>query len=527
MQKLSTPFKVGLVIIIGIVVAIVMIIRFSANWGQDEGTIQLYAYFDDATGLAKKSLVKVAGIQVGEVDSITLEGTKALVRFKVRKDVPLYEGILSEDNYHRNGATVAKKLSGILGDYHLELTPGIEGRQLANGDPIPNVISNGGAEALLNDAEKILKDVSDVTNTLASVLGTSDGERNIQEILENLNATTQGLKQITNENNEKFDRIVTYVEEITANAAELAATGNKELPEIAKDADAMIEDLRATISSLRSGVNDTLDTTSDGIQQLRESIDKLDHTLASLESIAKNVENGEGTVGKLFNDDAIANEAQSLLSETRELIQKGSETVDGANSLLSPISKLDVDVSLRGDYLVRANAFKIDFGVKLQPSFDKYYLIGLVSDPHGKTTTKSILTDSSVSGPVYENITTNEDSVKFNLQYARRWRWFAGRFGIIENTGGLGGDVFLFDDDLQAHFDLFAFNDNKYPRLRGSLFAYLSLAVPYDWAKTFYIAAGFDDPINTKVFDYYFSVGFRFSDNDLKSMMSIVPTPNL
>ena len=109
MQKISTPFKVGLVIIIGIVTAVIMILRFSSNWGQDEGTIQLYAYFDDATGLANKSLVKVAGIQVGEVESITLEGTKALVKFRVRKNIPLYEGIFTEDNYYRNGATVAKK----------------------------------------------------------------------------------------------------------------------------------------------------------------------------------------------------------------------------------------------------------------------------------------------------------------------------------------------------------------------------------------------------------------------------------
>ena len=67
MQKFSTPFKVGFVILVGLVMAVVMIIRFSANWGQDNGTYELKAYFNDATGLAPKSQIKVGGIQVGEV----------------------------------------------------------------------------------------------------------------------------------------------------------------------------------------------------------------------------------------------------------------------------------------------------------------------------------------------------------------------------------------------------------------------------------------------------------------------------
>ena len=135
------------------------------------------------------------------------------------------------------------------------------------------------------------------------------------------------------------------------------------------------------------------------------------------------------------------------------------------------------------------------------------------------------MTDSSVSGPVYETITTNEDTVKFNLQYGVRWRWFAGRFGIIDSTGGLGGDLMLFDDDLQVKFDMFAFNDNKYPRLRGTMLLYFSLFLPWEWGKTFYLSAGFDDPINTNLFDYFVGLGFRFTDNDIKSMMSIIPKP--
>ncbi len=527
MSKFSTPFKVGFVIIVGIIVLIVMIIRFSANWGQDNGIVELHAYFDDATGLAVRSKVQVAGIQVGEVTSIKLDGQRALVTLKVREDIELYEGIKEDDDFYRNGATVSKKLSGILGDYHLELTPGIEGKQLKSGDSIPNVIQAGGAEALLNDAGKIMNDVSVVTENLSNVLGGKEGEQKLSDLLTDLNDTMKNVKGITEYNAEKIAAIISYVEVITENAANISETGNKEIPRLVNELNGVLAELKDTMRVVKNGVGDTLDSTQGGIEQLRASIDKLDQTLSHIETIAQNVENGEGTVGKLLKDDAIANEAQALLSETRTLIKSGTETVDGANSLLKPISTLDVDISLRGDYLVNTNAFKVDFGVKLIPSPDKYYALGLVMDPHGTTSTKTVLTDSSATGPVHETITTNNDSVKFNLQYGVRWKWFSGRFGIIENTGGLGGDVILFDDNWRFNFDLFAFNDNEYPRLRGTTLLYLSLFMPesWTWAKTFYISAGFDDPINTKIFDYFVGLGFRFSDNDIKSIMSIVPKP--
>ena len=145
MQKFSTPFKVGFVILVGLVMAVVMIIRFSANWGQDNGTYELKAYFNDATGLAPKSQIKVAGIQVGEVSSIRLEGSRALVTFKIRDDIELWSGTGNENDLV-DGATVAKKLSGILGDYHLEITPGIDGKRLENGDFVPTVLQGKGIE---------------------------------------------------------------------------------------------------------------------------------------------------------------------------------------------------------------------------------------------------------------------------------------------------------------------------------------------------------------------------------------------
>lgn len=523
MQKFSTPFKVGFVIIVGVVVTVVMIVRFSVNWGQEEGTYQLQAYFNDATGLALRSQIKVAGIQVGEVASITLDGARALVTFNVRNDVVLYEGADSASG-RIHGATVAKKLSGILGDYHLELTPGLAGRPLQNGDFVPIVIQNSGIEGIMGNADAVLKDVSAITNNLAKVFGGEDGRAQLSSVINDLNDTIATIRNLTDESSLQVSSIVNNLETITRNIANITQDGNDSLPMLLNDVSTLVHTAQSTLDRMNTGVDSTLISTQQGIQDLRQAIEKLDQTLSHVEAMAQNVENGQGTVGKLLKDDGIANEAEALLAETRTLIKEGTQTVKDANSLLSPISSLDVDVSLRSDYFVKSNAFRVDFGIKLQPNFDKYYYLGLVMDPHGTTQTKTILTDSSATGSTYETITTNDDSIKFNLQYARRWRWFVGRFGIFENTGGIGGDVLLFDDDLRVTAELFAFNENEYPRMRATALVYTSFFLPWNWAKTFYLSTGLDDPLNDGLFDYFVGIGFRFTDNDLKSFVGMMPT---
>ncbi|AKJ03705.1 Mammalian cell entry related domain protein [Archangium gephyra] len=52
---------------------------------------------------------------MGEVESIKLEGTRARVTVRIRRDIPMFED-----------ATLAKRSESLLGDYLLDLNPGTE-----------------------------------------------------------------------------------------------------------------------------------------------------------------------------------------------------------------------------------------------------------------------------------------------------------------------------------------------------------------------------------------------------------------
>jgi phospholipid/cholesterol/gamma-HCH transport system substrate-binding protein len=114
---------------------------------------------------------------------------------------------------------------------------------------------------------------------------------------------------------------------------------------------------------------------------------------------------------------------------------------------------------------------------------------------------------------------TITDKFKFSLQFGKRFFFMGLRFGIIEGTGGVGADLYFFNDDLEVRFDLFQFGQNEYgasanPRLKAML-----IYRPSWLANHIYLAGGGDDFFNGwKPFDYFFGAGLSFNDDDLKSL---------
>jgi len=74
------------------------------------------AMFTDVSGLRPGDDVRVAGVRVGRVDSIDLDGTLAKVTFRIAKDQVLYHNTLAAVTYQN-----------IIGQRYLGLSPGTDG----------------------------------------------------------------------------------------------------------------------------------------------------------------------------------------------------------------------------------------------------------------------------------------------------------------------------------------------------------------------------------------------------------------
>jgi len=118
------PVKIGAVSLM--VIALLIGISFKADsLPLIGGGTTYYADFSEAGGLKSGDEVRIAGVRVGKVSSIDLDGDHVKVAFKVKTDAPF------GDN---TGATI--KIKTLLGAMFLDLQPA-GGGQLAKGATIP------------------------------------------------------------------------------------------------------------------------------------------------------------------------------------------------------------------------------------------------------------------------------------------------------------------------------------------------------------------------------------------------------
>src|SRR5689334_18775327 len=90
MRRFTVAAKVGAFTVV-LVIAGYLIYRFVSKTEGSSGGYTVFVRLPDASGIAKHSQIKVAGIPVGHIDNIKLEGGRARIDLKVKPDLPLYE----------------------------------------------------------------------------------------------------------------------------------------------------------------------------------------------------------------------------------------------------------------------------------------------------------------------------------------------------------------------------------------------------------------------------------------------------
>lgn len=495
MKDIITPFKVGLVVVVGVIAFIWMFGRIEEGIGDDAAGYRVYAIFDDAGGLTEKSRITIAGISVGELDRIELVGDKA--KIWIRVNTPL-----------RTDARISKKQTSLLGEYALQLSPGYTGEPLGDGDQIRNIQVDVTPADLLVDLKQITANVTDITDSLKRVVSGQGGEQKLIDILENINKTVADVQVAVAQNAPKVDIVVDNVVKVTAEARALTAEFRRSANRILDDAEAVTQTVRSIVGDNTEVVQEGFDGVKGAARRLQDALDKLDGTLDRARSIATKIDEGEGTIGRLVNDD--------------RLINSVNELVDESGSFVKQITRLQTIVAMRADYYINQGSMRTAVDLKLQPRPDKYYMLSLVDDPRGNTTVteRVTLTSESDEDPVIrEQQTVTEDRFRLSLQFAKRLYMFTGRIGIIENSGGVGLDLHLAGDALKLSADLFSFDANVWPRLR--------IDALYTFFTHLYIAAGVDEVLNEELTDVFFGVGLTFNDQDLKAILATAPAPSL
>lgn len=517
MKKIVTPFKVGLLVLAAGVAFILFVTFVKKSRLNANETLTVFALFRDASGLGAKSRVQTAGIPIGEIADIRLQGTRARVTLRVRKDLPLH-----------TDATIAKRSESMLGDYMLDLTPGTESAPLMpEGGQIRTVYDKTGMDQTLDRMNTIAADIQEVTSSLRQVLGGERGAGNLQSIMENLVQLSTAMDKTIMESSTKLNQVLGNLEGASAAVRDITTSQEQDYRQIIANVRGATQDVRDVLATVKQVLGSGEGDIRESVAGLKQTLNHLDDSLKHIQSVTGKIDQGEGAIGALVSD--------------KQMGEDLSRTVSDASDFVNRIVGLLTEVTLRSEYLFNQGGAKNYIQLKLIPKPDKYYFFEIVDDPRGVTTQESVLRlpPDALQRELQTTFTTKEQ-LKYSAEFAKRYYFATFRFGIIESTGGVGASFNFLNDSLILTVDLFEFGTlyKTYPRLRA--FA------NYSFLGHLFITGGVDDVLNRTLYDtdlvspaardvtsrriisgrdFFVGGGVVFTDDDVKSILGGVPMP--
>ena len=523
---MKAPLLVGLLLISSVISMTFFILQTGKSDFSEDNSYIVYADFNDASGIRWKTRVQVNGLDIGRISDIGHHRREdgsltARVTLRIGDQYTIYKN-----------ARVKKAAESLLGDYRLDLILGDPNTgELQPGGVISEVQSVSDMDAIQSELRDIASNVNKVTQSLATVLSGPSAESSIESIIRGIERSMGAIEKTTNlfaENvsrNERFvDSILRDVEQVTGSVA--SATGAEgELFQLAQNLASLSEKLDNIAGQVEVALlGGDAENADDGV--LRTGVRDLSQSLDNLRKVTDQLTTTDSTMGALLND--------------RQLIEGLEETVSSVGELVGDLSRVKTEVELKSVYEIPfkqegyeggidiQSAIKNTLGVRIVPRPDSYYMFEAVADPRGKQT-RTFTSTSSIDEAGSEAVSTIDvtetafNDLKFSAQFAKRYDWLTLRFGIIENTGGLGMNFHTLDDQLEFQLDAFDF-DRRDPN-NNFLSPRIRLSTLFEFYNHLWIQGGWDDPLNTELQTWYLGGMLRFNDEDLKTIMSIAPSP--
>jgi phospholipid/cholesterol/gamma-HCH transport system substrate-binding protein len=390
-------------------------------------------------------------------------------------------------------ASAGIRTTGLLGDKFLEIKVGSLPPPLKDGDTIQYVDEFIDIDEMFQNLDSLSRNISQIVASLNQ----PEIKDSLREAMVNLKDITESLKTVVTGNEQRLNNIIARVDSLTASIDELVATNRAPLSNTISNLEVFTGSLKTDGPELVANLNSTVSELKSMIKENKENINNLvtktSSTMDSINVVAKKVEKGEGTIGKLVHDE--------------KLYTALTNAVGSISNTVSAIDRFRTFITFRGEYLDRLEEGKGGFYLTLQPRKDKYYILGVVGDPIGHVET----TDTFIDGTHIREERVDHD-IEFTAQFAKRFNNTALRIGIVESSFGLGADQFLFDDKLRVYADLWDFETDEHLADK----AHLNVGADYFIFKNFFISGGLDNILNSNRFGAFVGGGVRFEDEDFK-----------
>lgn len=289
-MKLNKEFKIGLIVTVTLAL---LYWGFNFLKGKDVFSSEriFIAVYEDVSGLQRANPITINGLNVGQVRDMYFSGkgtSQVVIELVVKDDIDIPKD------------SKAKIFSSdLLGSKGVEIVFGLSKELAKSGDTLISETESSLKEEvdrqlkpLKLKAESIMSSIDSVMSLFQSMFTNSNTDniaKSIEHIansFENLENTTGTLDTLLSHQKSRLERILENIESITLNL---------------KNNDEGISNIISNFSSL----SDTLAKV-----KFAETMININHTMEHMNMITTKINEGQGSLGMLVNDDSLYIELQ-------------------------------------------------------------------------------------------------------------------------------------------------------------------------------------------------------------------------
>ena len=299
-MKVSRLFWIGSIFVLSIL-AFVGGLLYIQDISIKKSNYTFTVMFENVQGLHVGDQVDMLGKKIGKVTKTRFMAQKIAVELAIDNSFSFSIPIDSK---------IEVKSEGIIGSKFISITPGYNRKDYI----LPGTIVEGLREFDLTeitpDIVPMTQDLSAFARQLKAVLGNEEGDK-IRLTIKNIESFTAQLDSlISSKDRNNFQITMKNLRDVTA---ELKEGVFNEIDKL----DQMLNSFKA--------VTDKSDELSTTISELRKSSESFSSATQKLDMLLTKMENGEGTLGKLVNNDTLHENMNSLVNEVRTLVQDFKE----------------------------------------------------------------------------------------------------------------------------------------------------------------------------------------------------------
>ena len=342
-QLTWTELRVGLFVLVGLSVLAAGIF-YVTGAGPLSPKYRIKTYLPDASQLARGAPVRLDGVEVGNVESISLVPRTAGKPMDRKKNIEIVMRI--DRNYQHDILTdsvASPRTEGLLGNRYVTITRGFTGAPIPDNGVIPGSEEKAMAEVVERSAE-VLGNLSALSTDVRELIGgVQQGRGSLGKMLTDDQAYNHMNSMLA-----KGDAMMTSIRNGEGSLGKLVSSD-----ELYTKVDQGVDSMNVMLADMRAGKG-----TLGKLIYDPTLYDQTKETMTNASAMLRDVRAGKGSLGKFVSDDALYDKLRETSANFASASAKLNENTTTVGKMFSDPKLYDNLAALTGDMRLLIGDFR-------------------------------------------------------------------------------------------------------------------------------------------------------------------------